>query len=497
MTTSTNMRIRMVTALGLPLLVLAGCASAPERKPPDIDITAPAAWTGGDMAAATVEPADIRWWQEFKDSGLNQLVDEALRNNYNLKAAAARVDQAEAITRMSTADLLPNAAAGFRASRQRQNLIGIPIPGSGGIITTRSTSYGVSLDVSWEVDLWSRLRKGQSASAAELEAGWADLAALRLSVASQTAKAWFAVIEARLQLELAEETVDNYRTSADFVRDRYEQGTKSSLDLRLALANLAGAEALLELRKEILSGVTRQLEILLGRYPAAKQVAASDLPALPGNIPGGLPSTLLIRRPDLIAAERRFAAAEARVSQARRAFFPRISLTSSGGTLSNQLEDLTSGDFSVWSIAAGITQPIFQGGRLRASLAQSHAVSDQALANYAMALLNAFGEVEAAFSAEQTASRRETFLLEATHQSEAARRLAELQYTSGLVDYITVLETQRRALTSQSEYISVRRERLDARVNLHLALGGGFELSKEWTSFLDPAVISNGEANVE
>ncbi len=483
--------------MGLLIVGLAGCASPPKRQTPDIGISAPAAWSSDVTAAAPVEPADIRWWLKFEDNDLNQLVEEALQNNYNLKAAVARVDQAEAITRMSTADLLPNASAGFRAARQRQNWIGIPIPGAGGIITSRSTSFGVSLDVSWEIDLWGRLRKGQSASAAELEAGWADLAALRLSVASQTAKAWFAVIEARLQLELAEETVNNYRTSADFVRDRYQQGTNSSLDLRLALANLAGAEALLEKRKDFVARATRQLEILLGRYPAAKLAAAADLPALPGDIPDGLPSTLLIRRPDLIAAERRFAAAEARVSQARRAFFPRISLTSSGGTLSDQLEDLTSGDFSVWSIAAGITQPIFQGGRLRASLAQSHAVSDMALASYAGALLNAFSEVESAFFAEQILARRETFLLEATHQSEAARRLAELQYTSGLVNYITVLETQRRALISRSEYISARRERLDARVNLHLALGGGFELSKEWTSFLDPAVISKVEAPIE
>jgi outer membrane protein TolC len=202
----------------------------------------------------------------------------------------------------------------------------------------------------------------------------------------------------------------------------------------------------------------------------------------------------LIRRPDLVAAERRYAAAGARISSATRAFFPRISLTAAGGTLTKTIEDIADGDFSVWSIAAGITQPIFQGGRLRANLAQSRAVGDQALAGYAGALLRAFGEVESAIVAEERLRWRVRYTTEAARQSEAARHVAERQYQAGLVDYITVLETQRRALNSQSELITARRERLDARVNLHMALGGGFDLEDEWNQFL---VTKTNEENID
>jgi NodT family efflux transporter outer membrane factor (OMF) lipoprotein len=476
---------------------LYGCASAPERKTPDIAVTVPSQWMAGDPATASAIPSDTEWWHDFDDGRLDALVQEALEQNYNVKAAIARVDQAAAAARIAGAELLPTVSAGFQASRRRQNMFGIPIPGTGGVITTRITSYGVSLDTNWELDLWGRIRKGQSAAAAEVEAGWADLASLRLSIASQTVKAWFALIEAKQQVELAEQTVESYRTSSDYVRARYEEGVRSSLDVRLALTNLAGAEALLELRRTILDQTTRQLEILLGRYPAAKLTADTILPDVPRSVPGGLPSDLLIRRPDLLAAERRFAAAEARVSEARRAFFPRLTLTASGGTSTQQLADLTNGDFSVWSIAAGLVQPIFQGGRLIANLSLSNAVSDQALVQYANAILTAFGEVESALFAERALARRESFLEEAARQAEAARLLAERQYNTGLVDYITVLETQRRALTSRSEYISIKRERLDARVNLHLALGGGFELGEEWNRFLHSKRETQSEASDE
>lgn len=481
--------------IAVPLFIVvltAGCASAPDREYPNIRVEAPEVWTAADVD--TAEQLDTTWWLEFKNPGLNTLVDQALLYNYTVAGAAARVDRAAALAKMAGADMYPQVSAGVNTARRQQIILGIPIPGQADAIQSRTSSFGVSLDVLWEVDLWGRIRAGQSAALADLEASWADLAGIRLSIASQTVKAWLAMIEARLQTDLAEETVVNFRMSADQVRSRYELGVRSSLDLRLALANLAGAEALLEARREQLDRAKRQLEILLGRYPGAKLAADSDLPAIDREIPSGLPSDLLIRRPDLLSAERRFAAAEKRVSEARRAFFPRITLTGSTGSLSGQLEDLVDGDFSVWSIAAGLTQPLFQGGRLVGNYRQSAAVSDMALADYALAILTAFGEVESALYAEEVLARREGHSAEAARQSELAQQLAIRQYGAGLVDYITVLETQRRALNSQSELISVRRRRLDARVNLYLALGGGFDLAQEWTQFL---ASNNAEENGE
>ncbi len=479
------------------VLVTAGCASAPERKPPEIDVDVPVDWTVEEAQQLPVEADTTRWWEYFESTELDTLVDEALLNNFDLKGAVARVDAAAAVAKAAGADLFPQAAIRFDAGRRQQNLLGFPIPGSSdGVLTTRATSLGVSLDIGWEIDLWGRIRSGQSAALSDMQATWAELAGARLSVAAQAVKSWFAVIESRLQMELAGQTVESFRLSADQVKRRYEEGVRTSLDLRLALANLYAAEALYQFRRQQLDQTTRQLEILLGRYPSASLVADADLPTIEGEVPPGLPSDLLIRRPDLLAAERRFAAAEKRVSQARRAFFPRISLTGSGGTLSQQLEDLVDGNFSVWSIAANLTQPIFQGGRLKANLENSHAISDQILAQYAVSLLTAFGEVEALLFAEQTLAAQEMHTANAAEQSEAARHLAERQYNVGIVNYITVLETQRRALNSQSELLTVRRLRLDARVNLHVSLGGGFDLDDEWMKFLEAqAPEETAEAN--
>jgi NodT family efflux transporter outer membrane factor (OMF) lipoprotein len=484
------------TAIVFSLAFVAACASAPKRQTPTIEVEIPVHWTvDGDTAASV--PGDTDWWLTFHDPHLNEFVDEALGHNYDLVIAVARVDAAAAQARIAGADLLPQLALSMQAARSRQNLFGFPLPGQPEVITTRASTFGVSLDLSWEIDLWGRIRAHKSAALADLEASWAELAAVRLSIAGQTAKAWFAVLEAKYQARLAEETVESFETSARQVRDRYESGVRTSLDLRLALSNLAGAEALLELRRQQMDRAIRQLEILLGRYPSGSEITTMDLPTLPDQIPEGLPSELMIRRPDLLAAERRFAANEARVSEARRAFFPRISLTASGGTLSGQLEDLVQGDFGVWSIAAGLVQPIFQGGRLRANLSQSHAFSDQTLAQYVRAMLVAFGEVETTLYAEGSLARQEDHLAEAALQSRAARELAERQYDAGIVGYVTVLETQRRELNSRSELIAVRRLRLDARVNLHLARGGGFDFTQEWTEFLQAQNNAEGETTDE
>jgi multidrug efflux system outer membrane protein len=471
----------IATPLLTSLAVLAGCASAPEYQPPRVDIEPPVAWTAGPLDTAAAAAGEAQWWRSFGVARLDSVVGEALANNYDLVAAAGRVDQAAALARIAGADKWPQLSASASGSRRKNILLGIPIPGDKAV---HNNSFGVSLNATWEVDLWGRINKAQSAALAQVEASWADLAGARLSITAQTAKAWFALTEARQQVELAGQTVASFRRSADYVRARYQQGVRTALDLRLALSQLAAAEALLELREQQLDRAKRQLEILLGRYPAAGIEAYAEFPVMPTDIPGGLPSELLIRRPDLVAAERRYAASQANISEARRAFFPRITLTGAAGTLSEQVDDLVSGDFSVWSIAAGLTQPIFQGGRLRSNLAQSHAVADQALAAYATSLLNAFGEVETAIVAEIRLARRVEFTQDAADQSVAAQRLAERQYAAGLVDYITVLESQRRALNSLSELITVKRERLDARVNLHLALGGGFDLEGEWSRFL-------------
>jgi NodT family efflux transporter outer membrane factor (OMF) lipoprotein len=227
-------------------------------------------------------------------------------------------------------------------------------------------------------------------------------------------------------------------------------------------------------RQDQLQRSKKQLDILLGRYPAGRFTLEAELPSLKDQIPAGLPADIVRRRPDLVSAEKRLAAAYARVLESKRALYPRISLTASGGTSSDDLQNLVNGDYSIWNLAGNLLQPIFQGGRLKAGVALSEAREQESLALYAKKVLQAYAEVESALAAEQLLRDRELALQEAAEQAVAARDLADQRYVSGLTDLIPVLESQRRAFIAQSELLSVKRQRLDNRVDLYLALGGGF-----------------------
>lgn len=467
----------MRTVLPILALLFAACAAAPQVKGPDIDVAIPVDWSAGQTGAT---PADTLWWRSFNDETLTGLVVEALARNHNLHASAARVRAAAARARIAGAPLYPDAGGRVGASRRKQNFIGLPIPGSGnGVLTSTSSSFGLSLDVSWELDLWNRLGAGASAALAGVQAARADHRGARLSLAGQTAKTWFAAVEARRQVDLSEATVENLRTSSEVVRERYRRGLRHALDLRRALSDLAGAEAVLQQRLLILDGTRRQLEVLLGRYPAAALTPVVNLPVLPEAIPAGLPADLVSRRPDLVASERRLAASNARHTQARRALYPRISLTGSAGTSTRDLKNLLDGDFSVWNLAGNILQPLFQGGRIRGGIQLAASQSEQAVSAYVQSVLSAYAEVESALAAETLLARRQKALETATEQALAARRLAEDRYAGGLVDLNTMLDAQRGAYASESQLIAVRRQRLENRVNLHLALGGGFPDPRE------------------
>ena len=462
----------MRTVLSILSLAAAGCAAAPAVNPPDVDVTLPEAWSAGPAGTAA---ADTLWWRAFNDETLSGLVADALARNHNLQASAARVRAAAARARIAGAPLYPDAGGRASGSRRKQNFIGLPIPGSGnGVLTSTSSSFGLSLDVSWELDLWNRLGAGASAALADVQAARADHNGARLSLSGQTVKAWFAAVEAHRQVELSEATVENFRTSSEVVRERYRRGLRHALDLRRALSSLAGAEAVLQQHRLVFGATCRQLEVLLGRYPAAALRPGVTLPELPEAIPAGLPADLVARRPDLVAAERRLAASYARYTQARRALYPRISLTGSAGTSTRDLENLLDGDFSVWNLAGNILQPLFQGGRIRGGIQLAASQSEQAVSAYVQSVLSAYAEVETALAAETLLAKRQSALETATEQALAARRLAEDRYAGGLADLNTMLDAQRGAYASESQLIAVRRQRLENRVNLHLALGGGF-----------------------
>lgn len=419
------------------------------------------------------------WWESFRDPDLKHLVELGLKENYNLDGAAARVEAAVAQALIVGADLYPSVSAGFNAGKQKQNFIGFPIPGAGDqVLSQTSESYGISLDASWEPDVWGRISAGRFAAVADAAAAEADFRGAKLSLAAQISKSWFAILESQAQVELAEKTVASYRDTAQQVRSRYVKGLQSSLDLRLARSSLASAEALLAQRTMQFDLAVRQLEILLGRYPAAKLEVAQSLPPIPPIPAVGIPSEVVSRRPDLISAERRMWAAGARWTQARRALYPGFNFTGRIGTSVDEFRNTFDPDFYIWSIAGNIMQPVFQGGRLRAQITLQDARSREAAAQWADSVLQAFVEVETALAAERYLAKQEQHLIRAVEQSAASHELAVDRYESGLESFVTVLEAQRRSLDAESRLLDVRRQRLDTRVNLHLALGGGFEIAK-------------------
>ncbi|MCH7679032.1 efflux transporter outer membrane subunit [candidate division KSB1 bacterium] len=465
------------TFIALLSILAFSCASAPPKKDIQTGVDLPQTWK---LDLQTETAIDSAWWNEFNDPKLNEILVQAFGQNFNLAIAAANLQTAAAQARIAGAPLFPQVDLSTNGARTKQNFIGLPIPGlEGGVLSSTVSSFGLSMNLSWELDLWGRLSADKSAAVAQVQASRADFIGARLSLAAQISKTWFTAIEAKRQVELSQATVENWRAARAQVKRRYESGLTSSLDYRLSLSNFAIAEANLASSQSQYETTLRQLETLLRQYPSASIAVSPELPEISSDVPAGLPADLLNRRPDLAAAERRVAATHAGVSSAKRALLPRISLTGSGGTSSNELGDLLKGDFSVWRIAGNILQPLFQGGRLRANVKLAKSQADIALLNYQQTALNAFAEVENSLASERYLNQRQTALEEATHQALAARNLAETQYGRGLIDFITMLETQRSAFETERLLLTVRRQRLEARINLYLALGGGFSVKNQ------------------
>ncbi len=453
-------RIGRLLPLSLPVLLCA-CVGLPTQNPPAP--AAPMQW----QAAQSVDSLRDSWLGDFADPRLPGLVAEALANNHDLRLAAARLRAAEARARIAGADLLPQAQLGLDASRR------------GGGNDASGDYYGLQADISWEADLWGRLGNASRAAALDALASEQDYRAARLSLAATVTRNWFRVIEAGLQLQLARHTSDSFGRSLAIIEQRYRRGLDSALDVRLARTDLAAAHANQAARERDLDAARRSLELLLGSYPRGALEVAPALPAMPRAVPAGLPAQLLARRPDLLAAEQRMSAAGQRLDEARKNRLPSLRLTARGGSASDELRQLLDWDNLVWSLLAGLTQPLFQGGRLEAEQLLARARHQEAWEEYAQAVLTAFREVETALSAEARYREQEAALAEASQQAREAERLAESRYRQGLEGIITLLEARRRAFNAESSLLRIARERLENRVDLHLALGGGFETPEE------------------
>lgn len=455
----------------LTLLILCAACSAP---PPSAEPALPELAAHWASAATDGEVVPARWWTAL-DPALDDLVEEALGNNRDLHASAARLRAALSAADASRSGRRPSVDLISGGQRRNQNFIGFPIPGQGDqVLSTTTTTHDVGVAVSWELDLWDRLGSTERAALADADAATADLAAARQAIAAATVRGWLIALEASLQEDLAQRTLAAWAETEGVVAERYASGLTIALDFRLARANTASARAALVAAVQAHGEARRQLELVLGRYPAGAQAARGALVGDLPPAPAGVPVELLGRRPDLVAARARFEAARQRSGAARADLWPRLTLTGDAGRSSGALEDLLEGDYSVWGLAARLAAPIYDGGARRAAIQGADALCEQAAAALAGAVLVAAAEVERALEAETMLRERAKHLSTARTESTEATALARDRYAAGLVDVITLLETQRGQLRAESQHLAARRDLVLSRVDLHLALGGGF-----------------------
>ena len=426
-------------------------AAADVPPPPDWVVPAPDALPTTD------------WVRAFPDPILIELVDEALRENTDIGAAYARLEASIALEKISRADRVPSVRGNVDVSRSE----------FANEFLSDNTNLGVGVSASWEPDLWGRIADRIDATELASEAAASDIAGARLSITGQVAQNWFSLIEARLLVDLSEREIETQGRALRLTQRRFESGLSGSEDVRLARSSVAQAQALQASRRQNLSILSRQLEVLLTRYPANALEAASDLPELPPLVGAGAPTYILTQRPDLIAAERRLAEQGFEIDLAKKALRPSLSLSGSTSGSGGGLESLFDIDALVANLASNLTAPIFQGGRLRANVEVQDAILEQQLQTYIGTVLQAYFDVENALEGETRLEESEKALRIAVDESLEAEKRLELRYTEGLATILQLLDAQTRRLSAEGQLISARAERLQNRVRLHLALGGG------------------------
>lgn len=449
----------LLTSIVLAPVLLAACATAPPPEaeealakvlPPSTEIPAEFQLDGVDSGEV-----DDGWIATFGDTRLDALVDEAVANNLNLRAAASQVDRAAGLARLAGASLKPMVGLGGGGGETYSDMD-----------LLSGTSYNAALTMSWEADVWGKLRQRAAAGEAGLEATTADFAFARQSIAATTAKTWFLATEIAQQLRLAEESVDIFSEVLEIVTTKERVGQVTMQDVYLTGADLASAQESVQQATAARDSILRGLEVLLGRYPGADIETASEQLPLPPAIPVGLPSDLISRRPDLQAAEARVRAAFFLTEEARLAKLPSFDLSVSAGYTS-----LT--DF-IGNLAAGIVAPLYTGGALEGQLEIATADQMAAIAVYGQSVLTSFQEVENALANERIFSRRLALLEEIVDDNQRAYELAVKQYEVGRIEVLNVLQIQARVLAARSALIRIQNERLATRIDLHLALGGSF-----------------------
>jgi len=439
----------------------------PDYKRPD----APDAPIYRDATAQTASAISPDWWRTFNDPALDALETRALAANQDLRAALARVQQARAVAGVARADYLPSLSADPSVNRERTSrTVDNTLPAS------PSTTYRLPLDLTWELDLFGRVRRLNESTRAELAAAGATFEAARLSLTAEVATTHFTLRALDRELSVVNSTAALRRDALKLVRARADSGTASDLDVSRAETELSTTEADAAALASRRASTQDALAVLLGEAaPAFADAANTELASNIPSVPAGLPSSLLSRRPDIVAAERALAAANARIGVAKSAFFPSISLTGSAGYASADINNLFKSDSRLWSIGPSLYLPIFQGGRNRANLANARAVFEENLAAYRQSVLVAFREVQDALTTSRLLVDQSAAQSRAVTSARRGAELAQKRYDAGYVSYLEVVDAQRTALEVERADARLAGQRWVTEIALIKALGGGWQ----------------------
>jgi outer membrane protein, multidrug efflux system len=467
------------------ICLLAGCAPTVEphgvlgklwhlevgpdyRRP---DVTLPAEFRSQMQAAEAASLADLPWWKVFGDVRLQRLIGEALADNYDLQAAAARVEESRASVSVAASQLYPQ--VGYLGAASRQKVL-LPI---GDLPNTTLNVFTGLFNVAWEVDLWGRIRRSTEAARAIYFGSEAARRGIMLTLVSDVAAAYFQLLELDRERAIAHDSSDTYGQTLQLFTQRYQHGTDTKLSTSRAQAALqSSTAAIARLDRQIIQQ-ENALSVLLGKNPEAIERGVSLAKQTMPQTPPGLTTALLQRRPDIRQAEEVMIAANAEVGVAVADFFPTIGLSALYGGSSKKIGDIVTRSFSVWNIAASAAGPVFRGGELLETYYAQKAFWDQAIARYKATIVQAFREVSDALAAESTLARQRAALEKQVAALQEAVHLSLLRYNTGLSTYFEVLEAEQQLYPAEDALAQTQRDQLLAVVDLYKALGGGWELT--------------------
>jgi len=466
-----------LTIILSPALLLSGCAVGPNYKRPNV--TAPSTFRGGTNTAQQVSFADLPWWEIFHDETLIGIIKESLANNYDLSVAVARVEQANQVAAQARSEYFPAASYITMLTRGHNQFLASPInPPSG------AQAFLLAIaNASWEPDLWGRIRRTNESARAQLFASEEARRGVMLTLVSNVSQAYFELIGLRIQLEIAKHSAQSFATSLTLVRKRTYEGLDSELQVSRVETDSANATASVADLERQIAIKEDQICVLLGRNPGPIETKADSLGDIPLEVPPGLPSTLLERRPDVLAAEQAVRSASAQIGVAQAAYFPTIGLTTFFGKLSSPLENVTSSNTNAWSLGTSIAGPIFTAGAIRAQKGQATAAWEQARAQYLQTALSAFRDVSDALITREKLDLIRAEQAKALQSNEHALELMTMHFTNGTASGLDVLDAKQRVYSTQIALDQTEVNRRLTIIQLYKALGGGWNLTDlQWMS---------------